>query len=80
MEYCDKGNIYSAQTSRENGLFTFSEATHIVNSVLEGLKHIHQHNLIHRDIKAENILLVTDPEKKEPFGYITKICDLGFCR
>jgi serine/threonine protein kinase len=44
------------------------------------LNHIHSKNLIHRDIKAENILLISDHTKKEPYGYITKICDLGFCR
>lgn len=64
MEYCDKGNIYSAQAQKENGIFDFNECINIVKSVLEGLHHIHGKNLIHRDIKAENILLLSDPEKK----------------
>jgi serine/threonine protein kinase len=80
MEYCDRGNIYSYQSTRDNAIFDFNEAAHIISSLLQGLKHIHTKNLIHRDIKAENILLVTDSDKKEPYGYVTKICDLGFCR
>ena len=80
MEYCDKGNIYSAQSLKENGLFELNECIFIVKNVLNGLNHIHSKNLIHRDIKAENILLISDPNKKEPYGFVTKICDLGFCR
>jgi serine/threonine protein kinase len=78
MEYCDRGNLYSAQGQREGGVFTFPECTNLLRSVLEGLKHIHERNLIHRDVKAENILLLTDAD--QPYGYRAKICDLGFCR
>ena len=49
-----------------------------MRSVLDGLRHIHERNLIHRDVKAENILLLTDAD--QPHGYRAKICDLGFCR
>lgn len=28
--------------------------------ILDGLKHLHQHNVIHRDLKSENILLSRD--------------------
>ena len=80
MEYCDRGNLYSAQAAKDHQLFPLPEALYIARSVLKGLTHIHTKNLIHRDIKAENILLVTDPSKREPYGYIVKICDLGFCR
>lgn len=80
MEFCDKGNIYSYQSSKELGLVSFPECTHIIKSVMSGLNAIHGRNLIHRDIKAENILLLSDSSKTYPFGYVVKICDLGFCR
>ena len=80
MELCDKGNIYSYQCTRQHGVIDFHECTHIVKSVLSGLVAIHSKNLIHRDIKAENILLLSDSSKSEPYGYTIKICDLGFCR
>jgi serine/threonine protein kinase len=40
---------------------------------------MHSKNLIHRDIKAENVLISNEKNKKGS-NYITKICDLGFCR
>jgi serine/threonine protein kinase len=40
---------------------------------------MHSKNLIHRDIKAENVLICSDKLKKGASS-ITKICDLGFCR
>jgi serine/threonine protein kinase len=80
MEFCDKGNIYTMQNQRENGLISLEECAYIIKTVLQGLTAIHNKNLIHRDIKAENILLITDILKTEPYGYLVKICDLGFCR
>lgn len=80
MEFCDKGNIYSFQATRDNGVVDFEECAYIIKSVLNGLTAIHSKNLIHRDIKAENILLISDTSKTEPYGYTVKICDLGFCR
>ena len=80
MEFCDKGNAYAYQGSKEHGVVEFQECTHIIKSVLSGLAAIHAKNLIHRDIKAENILLLSDSTKVHPYGYVIKICDLGFCR
>jgi len=40
---------------------------------------MHSKNLIHRDIKAENVLISSDKNKKSG-SFVTKICDLGFCR
>ena len=52
MEFCDKGNIYTYQATRDNGLVNFEECSFIIKSVLAGLAAIHEKNLIHRDIKA----------------------------
>lgn len=41
---------------------------------------MHARNIIHRDIKAENILLHAADPKKYPNVLTTKICDLGFAR
>jgi serine/threonine protein kinase len=41
---------------------------------------MHSKSLIHRDIKAENILLHSNDPKKEKDALTVKICDLGFVR
>lgn len=80
MEYCNKGNIHHVQLSRTNNQFPLQETVKIVSEILEGLEYMHAKNLIHRDIKAENVLLHSSDPKKEKEQLSVKICDLGFVR
>ena len=41
----------------EHRLFGLKEAIHIIRGLLEGVKVMHNHNLLHRDLKPANILL-----------------------
>lgn len=41
----------------ENGVFSEDQASLIMRRVLEGVKSLHNSNIMHRDIKLENILL-----------------------
>ncbi|KAM4629824.1 obscurin [Polymixia lowei] len=45
-----------------------------VQQILEGIGHIHSMNILHLDIKPENILMVYPPKDE------IKICDFGFCQ
>ena len=45
--------------------------------ILKGLRAIHQENIIHRDLKCENILLKKIPKQQ---AYILKIGDFGFAK
>nr|XP_046247907.1 obscurin [Scatophagus argus] len=45
-----------------------------VQQILEGVGHIHSMNILHLDIKPDNILMVYPPRDE------IKICDFGFCQ
>ncbi|XP_063057570.1 obscurin isoform X3 [Engraulis encrasicolus] len=50
------------------------EVQMFIRQILEGLAHIHSLNILHLDLKTDNILMVS-PAKEE-----VKICDFGFCQ
>ncbi|XP_057696690.1 obscurin isoform X1 [Corythoichthys intestinalis] len=56
------------------GLVSEKEVQSYIQQVLEGVGHIHSMNILHLDIKPENILMVYPPRDE------IKICDFGFCQ
>lgn len=56
-EYCDGGDIISVQAKQPNKVFPLSKAIEILSFVIRGLECLHDSGYIHRDIKAENILM-----------------------
>ncbi len=67
MELVNGGNLYEyaekLPTPREQNI------VEIMVNVLKGLHHVHEHDMVHRDIKAQNILVTKDG--------IPKISDFG---
>jgi eukaryotic translation initiation factor 2-alpha kinase 4 len=70
MEYCDKSTLRSAIDS---GLYQDRERIQkLFREMVEGLSHIHQQGMIHRDLKCENIFLDSkDHVKIGDFGLAT---------
>ncbi|KAI8077393.1 kinase-like domain-containing protein [Gilbertella persicaria] len=59
----------------ERGKFTEKDAVAIIQSVLKGLAYLHENNIVHRDMKPENLLFKT-PESDSDLV----ICDFGIAK
>ena len=70
LEYLEGGDLQKA--TRGEG-FSLKQAMKYVEQVCAGLRHAHRHNIIHRDIKPQNLLLTKDRET-------VKIADFGVAR
>lgn len=70
MEYGGKESLHNYIKSFPERRMGESEAKRIFKQIVEGISYCHSNNIIHRDIKLENILL--DEQKN------VKIIDFGF--
>lgn len=75
MEYVD-GEPLSRLIERE-GPLNETEAIRLIAQVAQGLHRAHRHNLIHRDVKPDNILIAQDKKTGER---IAKLTDLGLVK
>lgn len=71
MEYANGGNLYDALHENEETL-PWEPCVRICNEMALGIKFLHDHQIIHRDLKSTNILLTEQ--------YRVKISDYGLAR
>lgn len=69
-EYCSGGELFHECVIEES--FKESDVVRLLGEILEGVLFLHRKNILHLDLKPQNILLT----KPFPNGNI-KICDLG---
>jgi len=67
MEYCEKGELFNYII--KNKRLKENEASFFFYQIINGIEYIHSKNIVHRDMKPENILLTKDN--------IIKIIDFG---
>jgi len=68
MEYCDGGTLNRMISEVE---LQESQIAYLLKELLKALIYLHSLNIVHRDIKSDNILLNLDGE--------VKLADLGLC-
>lgn len=74
MEYCHAGDLF--QHLRRHRVIKEFEAQNLLQQLTSALKVLWDNNLIHRDLKPQNLLLQHDSDSK----LIIKIADFGFAR
>jgi serine/threonine protein kinase len=82
-EYCEGGELFDAIQKKRNrspsvrrGHYSEAQAACITRQLLTALKDLHALRLIHRDVKPENIVLVSDDDT----NIHAKLCDFGMAR
>ena len=70
MEYINGGNLFSFVKKRRK--LTEKISKFLFKQIILGIKHIHSQNIVHRDVKLENILI--------DLNNTIKICDFGIGR
>ncbi|KAL3640670.1 hypothetical protein CASFOL_015638 [Castilleja foliolosa] len=74
LEYC-KGGDLSIFIQQRQGRIAEETAKHFMQQLAEGLKVLRENNLIHRDLKPQNLLLSSNGDNS-----VLKIADFGFAR
>ncbi|CAG8603020.1 5613_t:CDS:2 [Acaulospora colombiana] len=69
MEYCSAGSLWDIRNRKKNKRFSEIEVAYVMREVLRGLEYTHGMGIIHRDIKAQNILVGDEG--------LVKIADFG---
>uniref|UniRef100_A0A8C0JAI6 protein kinase C n=1 Tax=Chelonoidis abingdonii TaxID=106734 RepID=A0A8C0JAI6_CHEAB len=69
------GDMLEMILSSENGRLPEPLAKFLTAQILSALRHLHTRNIVHCDLKPENVLLASD----EPYPQV-KLCDFGFAR
>uniref|UniRef100_A0A8D3A6J0 non-specific serine/threonine protein kinase n=1 Tax=Scophthalmus maximus TaxID=52904 RepID=A0A8D3A6J0_SCOMX len=64
MEFCGAGSITDLIKNTKGNSLKEEWIAYVCREILRGLTHLHQHKVIHRDIKGQNVLLTENAEVK----------------
>lgn len=82
-EYCPGGELFDAIQKKRNrshamrrGQYSEAQAACITTQILRALEDLHAADIVHRDVKPENILLADNDDS----AIHVKLCDFGIAR
>ena len=77
LEYCKGGDLKTYLDSKKAQKKPLDERLiwHIFHQLCQGLKHLHEHGIVHRDLKSMNVMIVRDDKR-----FNVKLADLGVSR
>eukprot|EP00009_Paramoeba_aestuarina_P007356 CAMPEP_0201518238 /NCGR_PEP_ID=MMETSP0161_2-20130828/9141_1 /ASSEMBLY_ACC=CAM_ASM_000251 /TAXON_ID=180227 /ORGANISM="Neoparamoeba aestuarina, Strain SoJaBio B1-5/56/2" /LENGTH=473 /DNA_ID=CAMNT_0047915959 /DNA_START=226 /DNA_END=1644 /DNA_ORIENTATION=+ len=76
MDLCEKGSVLDLMKTMPGKKFNEDQVGAFMGPVLSGLSYLHSKNIIHRDIKAANILVTSSGEVKiGDFGISAQISE-----
>jgi serine/threonine-protein kinase ULK2 len=76
LEYCKGGDLAMLLKRQPERKVSEAVALSLMRQLALGLKFMGHHNIMHRDLKPQNLLLTTD----DPLTAVLKIADFGFAR
>ena len=77
LDFCDQGDLFNLIRSRPGKKLSEAEAVEFMKQIMNGFIEIRRHNVIHRDIKSENIFLKGGRAVIGDFGLAKKGTDIA---
>lgn len=78
-ELCNGGDLFHLLHRERDTFISWQQKIKICQDVAHGMHFLHSNNIIHRDLKSLNILLVTPIQRPTDPVYV-KVSDFGLSR
>ena len=82
LELMERGNLLEVleQSQKNNWKLTNKDFATMTKQVVRALNYMHKENVIHRDLKLENVMVHIEPNEQGKPELILKVTDFGFSK